>query len=568
MTRAFAYLILVSMRNRFVSQVKRIRNPRYALALLLGLGYFWMMFFNRGMRAPGGRQGLNLFAGMGASTVLPLILLLLTAYAWITGGDKYALAFTEAEVSVLFPAPISRRGLIVYKLVRSQTAVLFTSLVWSMLFRSGKGGAIGIVSYWIMLSIITLHRLGVALIFASSAEHGVRGLRRSWPAIAAFGVVATVIVNGLLGLRTSFASATGMGEMMDIAARGLSTGIVGWALYPFRVAVGPMVATTTAEWLAALGPALVLVGLHVWWVLRTDSAFEETAAAASAAQAQRIRAMRARGVSSGTVSVKAARRTVGLRPTGAPAVALLWKNVLWLSRTGQVRTLVGLPVIACVAAVGFAGGHADLEPMVAILSAIMAATVLLFGPMTMRNDLRGELRRLPMLKTLPLTGRQIILAEVASSATPTAAVQYVLIAAAILALSFASTGVPALGLRIGVLIGAPFFLLGLNLANFTIHNGMALLFPAWVRLGELGGSGVEVMGQMMLTMLATLLMLLLLLVAPAVAAGAAYFALQSLPVAAIGGAGLAGGAALCAEAYGLMAMLGSSLERLEPMQLG
>jgi hypothetical protein len=564
-TRAFVYLVLVTTRNRLASQARRLRNPRYALALLLGLGYFWMVFLRRGMR---GSSDINLFSGLGAATVLPVVLLMLTTYAWLSGGDKFALAFSEAEVAMLFPAPVSRRGLIVYKLVRSQSAILFTSLVWSVIFRGGRGGITAIVGYWMFLSVIALHRLGVALVYAANAEHGVKGLRRTWPAIVVFTVAAAAIGHGLYEIRGDLDNATGFENVMQIVSSALSTGALGVVFYPFRVAVAPMVATTAQQWATALPPAFVLIALHVWWVLRSDTAFEETAAAASAAQAQRIQTMRARGVSGATVNTKARRRSIRLRPTGAPAVALLWKNVLWLVRTGQVRTLVGLPLIAVVAAVGFGYGAPDMEPVVAGLCMGMVLTVLLFGPMTMRNDLRGELRRLPMLKTLPLPGRQIILAEVTSSAGPTAAVQYLLLAAAVLAISLGGKGVPPLDLRVGVLLGAPLLVLGLNLANFTIHNGIALLLPAWVRLGETGGGSVELMGQMMLTMLATLLMLALLLIGPGLVGAGIYFAARSLPLVGIAAAGVVGGALLSGEAYLLMRMLGGSLERLEPMQVG
>jgi hypothetical protein len=36
----------------------------------------------------------------------------------VVGSDTTALAFTQAEVSLLFTAPISRRGLILYKMAR------------------------------------------------------------------------------------------------------------------------------------------------------------------------------------------------------------------------------------------------------------------------------------------------------------------------------------------------------------------------------------------------------------------------------------------------------------------
>ena len=46
MIGAFAYLTFFSARNRLIQKLQRLKNPRYAIALLLGLGYFWTIYFN------------------------------------------------------------------------------------------------------------------------------------------------------------------------------------------------------------------------------------------------------------------------------------------------------------------------------------------------------------------------------------------------------------------------------------------------------------------------------------------------------------------------------------------
>ena len=55
MFRVFAYLTIVSIRNRFVTMVKQIRNPRYAIAMLIGGVYIWFFLFNR-TQLPRGRS--------------------------------------------------------------------------------------------------------------------------------------------------------------------------------------------------------------------------------------------------------------------------------------------------------------------------------------------------------------------------------------------------------------------------------------------------------------------------------------------------------------------------------
>jgi hypothetical protein len=146
--------------------------------------------------------------------------------------------------------------------------------------------------------------------------------------------------------------------------------------------------------------------------------------------------------------------------------------------------------------------------------------------------------------------------------------QLLLVGVGLLSMSFVARRPLPADVRLGVFIAAPLFLLGLNFANFTIHNGLALLFPGWVRLGEHGGTGVEAMGQMMLTSFITLFMLAVLLIVPALAAGVVYVGLH-LPLAAgIVAMGIVAGIALVIEGYLLAAALGGSLDRLEPSQVG
>ena len=566
MIGAFAYLILTSARNALVGRIRQLRNPRYAMALALGIGYFWLVFFQR--RA-GSAQQPNPLASDTFATLIPVALLAYVGAIWMFGGDRSALAFTQAEVSMLFTAPVSRRGLVIYKLVRAQGAVLTTSIIWLVISHSSESGARRVIALWVLLTMLSLHRLGVALVRASQAEHGATGVRRSWLPIAVFGTTAGVVALSLYAARARFSVALESGDLGRAIVTEFGSAPLRWVMYPIQVAIAPVFARSSEAWALAILPALVLLGLHAVWVLRGDTAFEEAAVEASAAQAVRVRALRNRGATGGTVDPRRARRTVRLAPTGAPEVALFWKNYLWLMRTGQLRSLLGLPLFALVICLAFAGRSTLAEILVVVTCGATAFVTLVFGPMTMRNDLRAELRQLPLLKTMPLRGREIMLAEVLSSALPVAMMQFLLTSVALLALSFIPTNTIPPVFRVGLFLAAPVFLAGLSVANFTIHNGMALLFPAWVRIGvAAGGAGVEAMGQVMLTSIVTLLILAILLVVPAIVAAAVYFGMQWPAFFATAGAGIAAGIACGLEAYLLIGALGGSLDRLEPMQVG
>jgi len=188
-TGTFLWLIVTSARNRLVTQIKRVKNPRYAIAMLLGMAYFYFIYFN-----PGTRAGASKTPFEGAESVLglllPLGLVVLVALTWIFGAARDALVFTPAEVSMLFSAPVSRRTLILYKLGKSQLAVLVSSIIWVILLRRPDQGLEAITrvfGFWVLMSTISFHRLGVALIRESQKQHGVAGWRRSGYCAATLG---------------------------------------------------------------------------------------------------------------------------------------------------------------------------------------------------------------------------------------------------------------------------------------------------------------------------------------------------------------------------------------------
>lgn len=562
MIGSLAYLLVRSARNRVLSQLRRVRNPRYALAVLVGVAYFWMVVFRSRTRAAMPSPA----PGEAVQLLMPLGLLVLVAWAWVFGSDRTALSFTQAEVSLLFTAPVSRRTLIGYKLVRVQGALLFTSVVWAVLFGRGAAGSgmlVRALAFWVLLSTLFLHRLGAALVRASQTEHGITGMRRSWIPIVAVAAVVVAMITGLLDARSSFVVAKDGGGVLSALSSGLDRSPIRWVMLPFRVALAPVFAPAGAAWSRAMLAAGALLLLHVWWVLRMDAAFEEAAVEASAATARRTAALRARRSGRGAPLAKSAKRTLKLSPVGPPVVAILWKNSLWLLRTGLYRSLLWPPLVALAAAVALAGRSDVGELVVAALCAMLVIMMLIFGPMTVRNDLRGELLHLPLLNTFPLRGEQIVRAEVASSAPTVAAMQFLLLVAAATALSFTTEAAFPPELRIGVLLGAPLLLLGINAVTFSIHNGMALLFPAWVRLGE-AGAGLEAIGQSMLTTGATLLVLALLLIVPTVAGSLAFLLLRTQPGLAVATAGVLAGLLLGTEAWVMTGMLGAALERTEP----
>ena len=101
------------------------------VGFLLGAAYFAMIFTR-----PGGRSGrapaslklpaeggdLLLLAGAAALAVVALLL-------WLFRKGQPSLGLSETEIQFLFPAPVSRRALLHYALLKAQLPVLFSALI-------------------------------------------------------------------------------------------------------------------------------------------------------------------------------------------------------------------------------------------------------------------------------------------------------------------------------------------------------------------------------------------------------------------------------------------------------
>jgi hypothetical protein len=197
---------------------------------------------------------------------------------------------------------------------------------------------------------------------------------------------------------------------------------------------------------------------------------------------------------------------------------------------------------------------------------VLAGVMLLLGPMSMRNDLRSELLHLSVLKTYPLRGRDVVLAEVGSSALPIAAMQYLLLLVGIAALGLARMpAVPPPSLRWAVALSLPLLLAALNGAVFMIHNGIALLLPGWSRLGPAAGAGVETLGLGMITIFFSVVVFLLLLAGPGVGAAVVVALLRERPALAVAAGLTTAGVLLLGEMVLCARLLGRALDRVEPM---
>lgn len=515
--QALWYLYARTTANRVRSQVARVRSPRYIMAVALGALYLWWALF-RNTRlgasplASGPRIGIIQY-------VVAALVLISSARWWLFGGDRSALAFGQAEVQFLFPAPLTRRMLIHAKLLRMQLSILVNTIIFSIIFR---GGAWNLSAWerglglWLVFSTLALHRLGAALVRASAIEHEHAGRRRAIVPIMVFGGLLLALAYGLFDQRAQLAAgaASGIPELLQDIVSALRTPVPSAALWPVQRLLAPVFAAGTSAWFAALPGAVLLLLVHYLWVVRLDGAFEEAALEASQHRAERVRRFRASQMGQARSKSGKLARVPALALRGRPEVAIAWKNIAAALRGGAWRTqLVTFTVALGALAVATQLASARANDVFLGLAIGWVAMLLFLGPLWMRFDLRLDLSRLALLKTYPLPGWRIVIAEIAA-----VTVLHTITVWALMAIPFVTLlrepdawhGPAVSTMALTAIIAVPVF----NALMFTVQNATALLFPAWVRLGS-EARGFETMGQNLLTMGATTFVTAVALVFPA-----------------------------------------------------
>ena len=587
MFSALLYLQFQTVKNRLWERIRRLRRPRYLFGALAG-GLYLLLVFGRplltGSQVFGGPHGMTktpplpeVPAGVWEFAVA-CALLVLTALAWIVPRERAALVFTEAEIAFLFPAPIRRQTLIHYKLLRSQLAVLFT-VFFLTLFTRWSGGLAGALmraaGWWILLSTINLHLLGASFVRTSLLEHGVTAWRRRGVILLillALGFAAVRWARGAVPPLDSV-NLNNFSALTHYVSTLANSPPAHWLLLPFRVVVRPFLASgDVAVFGAAVGPALALLALHYLWVLRSDVAFEEASIAVSQRHAARVAAMRS-GNWQNTRPARKRRAPFRLAPTGSPAVAILWKNLVGAGQFFNARLalamLVWSGIVGSTIGSSLTRGRGAEWPLFAgLMCLLLLAMSLLFGSQFVRQDFRRDLLAADLLKIYPMTGWQVALGELLAPAVILTAVQWVLLVLATTLLSGATAHeLPRLLIpqSIAVAVLCPTF----NLVSLLIPNAAALLLPAWFvsdnQGSGVGSRGIEVIGQRLLFLVAQLLTLAVALVPAALAFFVVtFFGGSYLPAVAVTPLSAAAASLVFAvEAAGGLALLGHWFEQYD-----
>ncbi len=576
---ALLYLQWTSLQGQFRSRLRRLKQPKYLMGALVGTAYVYFFFVRRARAGYGNPTSghtphvpsdvLSTVTALGALALLTLVVL-----SWILPRASASLAFSEAEIAFLFPAPISRRTLIHYRLLKSQLALAFTSLVltlvsnrWAFLGGSAATHAVG---WWVILATLNLHFTGSSFAITRLLNRGVTSWARR---LAVFVLMALVTTATVLWIRIS-ARAPTPADLLNARAMTeyllfvLSSGPLPWLLAVPKFVLAPFLAPDARAFAIAVGPAVLVLGAHYAWVLRTEVSFEEASVARAEKRAARVMAMRQGKPPAGAGGSKAKHAPFRLASVGRPEAAFLWKNLLSTSAVFRPRT-AGIAAAVIVVGCTWLAHHPVYRaalPAVTSGALIVGAFTFLLGPQLARCDLRADLLNADMLKTYPLRGWQIVFGELLAPVVMLTAIVWLAALAATLSSPSGQFTWLNSEARVGILIGVALLAPPLCALQLLVPNTLTVLFPAWVQtVSNRGEHGLDVMGQRIIFLAGQFLVAALALLPAALGAILVFVPVQWVlgPFVAAVAAGLLIIATLVSEVWLAMQWLGRRFERFD-----
>ena len=505
---ALLYLQATTLAGAIRLRLKRLKQPKYLLGAIVLVAYFGLVIGGKAWEL--GHSPAKLFVEKSLDAIAWVTALgyfIWVVFSWLFPGGRTTLRFSESEIAFLFPAPLTRVGLINFSLLRAQLPIFLSAFLLSVVFGRGRGlpgnSLQHATAIWLAIATLRLHTLGASFTIERFVERGeMRWLRRAVvPAIVLLllaSILAWVVASSPPAPSIS-GEGGGKALLLWLDAR-LHAAPLAYLLAPFRWLAAPLVSGASGWWLSLL-PVLALLLAHYLWVVRANVAFEEASIAVAARRALQAENIRTGKWPWGSGKRKASNEPFRLAEKGPPELAFLWSGLLgagggfWRPRVVVAILVATLALIFGIAASPWAW---SLDA-IAGFGAIVAMVFVFLGAMFMQGRLRDILDMLDIYKSGPLSGRQIALGQLLTPAALASFAQWYglfIAMAAMLAGGHADAGALAYGWS-GAFAAA---LLGplLCIILLSIPFAWILWFPAWAAsLGTRGG-GFEAAGQRMI----------------------------------------------------------------------
>ncbi len=553
MITVLAQLQWMTFRGRIVRSIRLLRQPKYLVGFVVGAVWIslWVIrpLLSRTavvVATPWNEEALDIVPTI--HRLAALLVTLFTPLPWLLPWGRLGLPFRESELTMLLQAPLTRRQVIQYGLLKSELGVVLSALIVSLLF--SRGGPIawllGFGGTWILLDCLHLNGKWRALFNLRQTEIpvAVARRRRILLTVGLLGFYAVLLSALVLFLARSGAL---LREAQDWDQFVASLAALEWPLWlvalstPAWLLTAPMFARGGIAFVVVALPSVLLLMAQREVVLRSRARFEESAIEqAKVRETKKSPTRRFARLSSRARS----RRPFDLERPGPPALALVWKNAIRVSRFPWSRVALVASVLLVVLAVLPA-----LLPWpdvsygtLATIGLFLTALPPIAGGMAWNNDLRATLGHIELVRTWPVSPERFVLAEVVSpalisffvSSFGAGMVQSALLGSRLCQLwtgersgleifrpSASFMGVDN-GLALGVLLAAVLpVTAAVSFCSSALQNLAVVFVPAWLVHSVDRNQGVAGFGQQMFMVWALALALLLALIPSVLLVGTA-----------------------------------------------
>lgn len=450
------FLFKLKAKGSLRKVLKALKTPRQGI--FIAVAGLWFIFafgpalFNALQRGEPDLENVRLY--------FPVLLffLFLTQMMAFSGGK--AVNFSPPEIDFLFAAPISRRQLLIYRIGSYLPPVLFTTMIFSLIFLQWVGNWFYLfISLLLAMLFVYLLGIMVSLVQITLSEYIYTPIRRF------FTFLISVLV--LYTLWSVIPQPLRLPQLQEVN-RFLASTPMQVVLAPFSVFANMVTAKSFAPDFLFWCSIAFLLNISAFAILiRLDANYLETSLQISSKIYERKQRMM-RGGSMVDVSKS---RTLKWRIPQLPwlngAGPIIWRNLISLIRTLDSNYLLFF-LILVASLTGPIVSYFGFRTETAFYALIMIVIYMsLFLSMHLRFDFRGDLDHISLFKRLPVSAQSVTMAELCIPV-------FFLSLVHILALtSFASYSSGMLGMTL-LVIGC---VIPFNLMMVGIQNFVFLIFP-------------------------------------------------------------------------------------------
>ena len=472
MDSALQQLLILRLRGGLRQRVLQLASPRGLLFSLAFGGIIWFLISSNNS------SDANLFGSAALDrqtlsehiiTFMPLSMLGLSLLTVLmTTGPTFH--FSPNEINFLFTGPFRRWDLILYKFGAYVSGVALTSMFVTLIAPPETGSAFTVF----IATLLTLVFVQLNSAFIGMTGHALEGSRLArirWPAIVLLCAIALVAA--------LYAWATPDRGIIDLLSDFRHSLIGSIILLPYIVFAELFVATSVSQLTIWALVAVVINAALLYAVILLDARTTDRSLAENTRLSNRWDRIKQGGSFFATqrTEVRSIRRAPILGGLGP----IIWRQALNALRNSFKLFAVFVGLAAFIAPMSSALGAPVTQGHTIMIIYVFIAFIL---PRNLICDFRGDVSRMEIYKTLPITPWRICAGQLVVQVLLAYAVALTIIAGALVFEEIVTT-------RVALVLAA--FALPLTLLIYALENTVHLLFPT--KLIAMGRADFEFLGR-------------------------------------------------------------------------